>query len=370
MRTDRLRGLLDSAGPFVSLHFDDSHATHDSARQAESRWSAMHRQLKDSGVPEQLMAAVRNAVLTRAPSVGHLGRLLIAAQDRVLLDERLGVAPPATQIRVSIYPYLLPLCDSTSTQPPHVFAAVDHLGADLTVHAEHGVSVETVVGPGFPVHKPASAGWHGYADAEGSVEESARVNARTVADRITTIVDQIGAQLVFVCGEVRARTDIMSALAPRVRALVVPLAAGAHGGRAPELEFADRLAAEFARRGRAEIDAAVTKIKSELARESGAAVQGLSAVCTALREGAVATLVIGRLRGATVVVGRALTAIAADPDSLSEFGEPPRHTALADEALPFVAVATHASVVRTTDEAGLWDGVGALLRYTPHDSGA
>ncbi len=368
MRTDSARGLLDHPGPFVSLYFDDSHATHDSARQAESRWNAMHRHLKDSGVPEPLTAEMRNAVFSRTPAVGLRGRLLIAARDGVHLDERLSDAPPATQIRVSIYPYLLPLCDAAAARPPYIFAAVDHLGADLTVHAEHGESIESVVGPGFPVHKPASAGWHGYADVEGSVEESARLNARTVADRITTVADRIGAQLVFVCGEVRARTDIMSALALRVRELVVPLPAGAHGGRARELEFADRLSAEFARRGRTEIDTAVTRLKSEIARESGAAVQGLSAVCAALRDGAVATLVIDRLRGATVVVGRELTAIAADPDSLSDLGEPPCHTALADEALPYAAVAGHASIVRTVDEAGLPDGVGALLRYTPHDS--
>lgn len=90
-------------------------------------------------------------------------------------------------------------------------------------------------------------------------------------------------------------------------------------------------------------------------------------MCAALRDGDVDTLIVGRLGDATVVTGKARTAVAPDADVLSEFGEPVERVARADEALPFAAIAVGAALVRADDQIAPADGIGALLRYVATD---
>ena len=365
MNTDRLRALAGAPGPFVSLYIDDTRDTHDAEKQAAARWGAIRTNLEDSGATERVIGALERAVLHSRPAVGRRGRAVIAGGEGVLLNELLGAPPPVTVLRVSDYPYVMPLLGSGALRPPYVFAAVDHLGADITVRRDDLVARETVDGDGYPVHKPSSAGWHGYGDMQHSAEEAVRMNVRAVADRITELADQSRAELVFVCGEVRSRADVVSALPHRIAERAVPLPARATGGRADDREVAGLIDGEFARRRREAVSAVVARYEAEAGRGAGLVAQGLPAVCAALRDGAVETLIVGDLGGTTVVAGTGRTTVAPDADSLSEFGEAPSRVALADEALPFAALATDASVVCPEDGVAAPGGVGALLRY-PH----
>jgi hypothetical protein len=82
-----------------------------------------------------------------------------------------------------------------------------------------------------------------------------------------------------------------------------------------------------------------------------------------LRDGDVDTLIVGELGDATVVTGKSRSTVAPDPDALSELGEPVERVVRADEALPFIAIAVGASLVRADSRIGPVDGIGALLRY-------
>lgn len=363
MGVDRLRSFVDAPGPFVSLYFDDDRAQPDWARQAAVRWQAIRRHLEDSAVSEHVIGAVERAVLKGAPGAGRAGRAVVAGREGVLLNEQLASPPPITALRVSEYPYLLPLLDTSLWDPPYVFATVDHLGADLADHRNGAVHRETVHGQGYPVHKPATAGWHGYDDPAHMTEEAVRINARAVAERITDMVDRSGSALVFLQGEVGARSDVESFLPRRVRERVVPLAAAASGGRGTEQQAVDQIGDGRARLRRDVASTTLARLDAELGRGSGLAVTGLADVCTALRCGAVGTLVVGDVGSATVVCGRERTMIAPDADTLSEIGEPPTRVVLADEAVPFVALATDAALVRVDGTRHLADGMAALLRY-------
>ena len=108
-------------------------------------------------------------------------------------------------------------------------------------------------------------------------------------------------------------------------------------GRASSIdegEIRHLAAVEFGRRHRAEITATADRFEAEIGRGSGLAAQGLAAVCAALRDGNVDTLIVGELGDTTVVTGKALTTVAPDADALSELGEPVARVARADEALP------------------------------------
>ncbi|TDL10301.1 hypothetical protein EUA04_10380 [Mycolicibacterium obuense] len=362
MNSDRLRGLAEAPGPFVSLYVED--AVDD--RFSSARWTAIRRHLEDSGVTERTTGAVERALLNYRPGPRRRGHAIIAGAGGLLLDEPLVHPPSVTVLRVSDYPYVLPLFGVGAARPPYVVAAVDRLGADLTVHCGQHTAREVVHGEGFPVHKPASAGLNGYGDHQHSTEEAVRMNIRATVDRITELTDRSHAELIFMCGEVRSRSDVVSELPHRIATRVVALPACAGGGRVDEHEIAESIDQELDRRGNDAVDMVVARFRSERSRRCGLAVEGLPEICAALSDGAVDTLIIADLHSATVVTGDDRTVIASDASALSMFGEPARRVALADEALPFVAIATDASVVVCPEDFfSAVDGVAALLRY-PH----
>ena len=367
MESERFRPLVTAKGRFVSVYFDDSRDTADAVTRVEAIWRDVRKHLEDQGADHHVVANLEVAILHGQPVVGRQGRGVIAMRGRVLFNEPLLSPPPVTELRASDYPYILPLVERGRWRPTYVFAAVDHVGADITLHQGDAVRRETVDGGGYPVHKPVSAGWNGYGDLQHTTEEAVRMNVRAVADRLTELVDETGAEVVFVCGEVRSRTDVVSELPDRVATRVSQLHAGARGSRVNEGEIREEVEAEFERRRDVEIAEVVDRFRGERGRRSGLATEGLIAVCAALREGAVGTLIVGDLGAATVVTGEDRATVAPDADVLSELGEAVHRVVRADEALPFAAITVGASLVRVDDGITPVDGIAALLRYAPSD---
>jgi hypothetical protein len=367
MKSEQFRPLLTARPPFVSIYLNDSRDTADAGDHIAAHWLSLRGELKDKDVSEYILAGLDQAILYSRAGVGQQGRVVVAAQDGVLINTHLPSVPTESVLRVSEYPYVLPLVDADAWRPAYVFAAVDHAGGHITLHQDGDIRSETVDGGGYPVHKPATAGWNGYGDLQRTTEEAVRMNVRAVAHRLTELVDDTGAEVVFVCGEVRSRTDVVSALPARVASQVTQLHAGALGHRVGEEEMRELVSAEFQRRRLSEIDKIVDHFRSEKGRGSGLAVEGLAAVCAALREGDVDTLILGDLKGVTVVTGKNRTTVAPNSDVLSELGEAVSRVVPADEALPFAAIATGASLMRVRDDIAVADGVAALLRYVPTD---
>jgi hypothetical protein len=65
---------------------------------------------------------------------------VIATSDQVLVNEQLISPPPATVVRLSDYPYIVPLIDLKMQRPTYVFAAVDHSGADVMLYQGGAIS--------------------------------------------------------------------------------------------------------------------------------------------------------------------------------------------------------------------------------------
>jgi len=367
MQSDRLKWLVKAEGPFASVYFDDSHDTLDAVEQLEAKWSDIRRRLEELGAGPEVLGRLEEAVLHNRPAVGRRGRAVIATGDRVLVNEQLVSPPPATVVRLSDYPYVVPLIDQEMQRPTYVFAAVDHTGADVTLYHGDDVSSTSIDGGGYPVHKPVTAGWSGYGDFQHTTEEAARMNCRAVADELTRLVDQANPEVVFLCGEVRSRADVIAELPPRVAERVSQLHAGARKSGIDSEEIRELTAAEFARRRGVEMTDIADRFDAGIGRGSRLAAAGITAVSGALRDGNVDTLIVGELGEATVVTGKALTTVAPNADALSELGEPVERVARADEALPFTAIAVGASLVRADDRVAPADGVGALLRYVATD---
>ncbi|GAY16129.1 hypothetical protein [Mycobacterium sp. shizuoka-1] len=365
MHSDRFRPLVDATGPFVSIYFDDSHDTQDAAAQLDARLRDIRKHLEEQSVDAAVIGAIDSAVRGARPPVGRSGRAVIAAGDTVVLDEHLVRPPTTTVVRVSELPFLVPVVEHGMLHTTYLRVAVDHTGADISVHRLGRVSTENVDGEGYPVHKAKSGEGHEYGK-EQAVEEAIRKNIREVADRVTHLVDETGAALVFIEGEVGARTELVSALPERVADKAVLLQGGGRTEGTDEAEVHHEIGQEFLKRRLAAIDDAAQRFAA--GRGTGLAVDGVADVTAALRDGAVDTLIIGDIGDLTVVADTDLAMIAPDADTLSGLGGAPERTLRADEALPLLAVATGAALVRTDERVDPADGIGAVLRYAENSS--
>jgi len=364
MKPDRFRSLLDAKGPFVSIYFDDSHDTADAGAQLDARMRDARKHLEEQSVDAAVIEAIDAAVRAAHPPIGRSGRAVVAAGSRIVLDEHLLTPPVSTELRVSELPYLLPVITHGALHTGYLTVAVDHTGADIAVHDGRS-RTETVTGSGHPVHKAHKAETAGYGGPQGRVDEAVRKNLREVAERITHLVDETGAAVVFLAGD--ARAELAAELPERVAERSVLVRGGGRTGGTDEAEVHREIGAEFAARRQAVIDDAAARFAA--GRGTGLAVEGLADVTAALRDGAVETLIIGDLGEATLVADHdQLTLIGTDADSVSALGGSPDRVLRADEALPMLAVATGATLVRSGDGLTPADGVAAVLRYAEMSS--
>lgn len=328
MQSNRFRGLVGVTGPFVSVYFDDSHDTADAAAQLDARLRDIRKHLEDEGVGADVIEAIETAARAKHP-VGRSGRGLIAAGAKIVLDEHLIRPPAATVLRVSTLPYLVPVIEHGALHTSYLTVAVDNTGADIALAS----GTETV-------KSEDHAGPQGKAEA-------VHKNIREVADRVTHLVDETGADIVFITGEAGSRAELVSELPERVASKAVQLQGGGRTAGTDQAEVHHEMEQEFLKRRLAAIDEAAQRFNA--GRGTGLAVEGLASVTVALRDGSVDTLIIGDLGDAPVV---------------DDGGEQ-----RADEALPLLAVATHAALVRTDERINPADGVGAVLRYADPNVG-
>lgn len=329
MQADRFRDLLDSRGPFVSVYFDDAQ----SIDLVDLKWRALREQLERLGVRDSLTDEVQQAVVQWRPSSCR-GRAVVACVDGVLFNEHLLRPTATTVMRVSELPYIVPIVEYGSANPSYLLAMVDHTGADIAVQIDGSHYSE------------AAAGDTGF-----------------VVGRLVALLDATAADAVFVAGDARARAELVDALPVRVCEQVVSLPISARRGEYDFGELGWAIEAWFLNRQISAIGDAAERFGAELGRQSGLAVQGLCAVCSALRRRVVDTLIVGDIGDATVVTDQSLSAVAPNADLLVKQGVTPAKRLRADEALPLFAIASDASLVRTDERIAPADGIAAVLRH-------
>jgi peptide chain release factor subunit 1 len=382
MVSELLRPLLTTRGPFASVYFEGSHDTQDAAAHLDVRWRGLREQLVEQGAARSVTADIERAVMDLRPPIGRGGRALIAGAEGVVVNKQLLRPPAATVVRVSELPYIVPIVEHDFKYPNYLLVTVDHTGADITVHTNSTLRDETVDSGGYPVHKASGAETAGYGYPQLRTDEAACKNLRAVADRVSELVDDTTADAVFVAGEVRPRSDLLAALPDRIAERAVSLQVGARRSGHGFDEVQQDIHAQFLQQRLDVIGDVARRFEAEVGRRSGLAAEGFGAVCSALGQGAVETLIIGDIGGDTVVADEDLRIIAPNAIALAEkgaaaFGFPygpnaiavaeqgaaAAKTVRADEALPLFAVSIGASLVRTDERIAPADGVGAVLRY-------
>lgn len=368
MHADRFRHLVDATDPFVSVYFDDSHDTADAAAQLDARLRDIRKRLEDASVDNAVIEAIDAAVRAKHPPVGRSGRGLILSGTRVVLDQHLAVPPVSTIIRVSDLPYILPVVENGIPHTAYLLVAVDGTGGDIELYDNGRSGSQTVDGSGYPVHKAHKAETSGYGGPEGRVEEAVRRNIREVAEHVTKVSDDSGADVVFITGEVAARAELLAELPERVAQKAVQLQGGGRAAGTDPAEVAHEIAEEFTARRLAVVQDAVERFNA--GHGAGLAIEGLADVIAALRDGSVDTLIISDL-GETTVVADHDQLMLSGPDvaTVSDLGGSPDRVLPADEALPLLAVTCGASMVPAGGLLSPADGVAAVLRYADPNIG-
>ncbi|BDE11275.1 MULTISPECIES: baeRF2 domain-containing protein [Mycobacterium] len=336
MHAVRFRELLESSGPFVSVYYEESVGLGNGAGaiQLDHRWQGLRERLERLGADKSMTDAIKRAVLRwNRPAIRRGGRAVVVGPEGVLFNEVLLRPTDSTVVRVSELPYIVPILAHGLENPNYLLAMVDATGADISAYLGgelHSESVDGALG--------------------------------RVAARLTKLLDETLAGTTFVAGTTEARANLMAALPTSVCGQVVSLPICAPRGEYDFDELKWAAEAWFLDRQLSAVDDAVVRFDAEAGRRSGRAVQGLGAVCSALRQGTIDTLIVGDIGDAVVVADEGMTTVAPRGDD-RELGS--GRVMRADEALPLFAISAGASLVRTDERIAPTDGIAAVLRHTP-----
>jgi hypothetical protein len=362
VRAAELAELAGGRGPFATVVLATEADVDNAAQRTEVRWKTARDELAQAGAPEELLTAL-DPVLPEAHLEGD-GLALVARADGTLHVEHLATPPRTELVRWATLPSLVPVLEWRQGSPPHVVVVADREGADIVAVRRDGPDVRHEAGgEDAAISKVRAGGWSNrrYQDrAENTWER----NADDAAAKIATLAQRVGARLVIVAGDVRAVALLRDALPQEVAELVRE----ADGGRSPD-GSAPVLAAHAARL----LDEAVADdtraVLAKFAEERGQgdrAADGADETLEALAAAQVDVLLVAADDpddDRTAWFGPGPVHVSATGTGLRDLGvDEPVRGRLVDVAVR-AALGTRAGVRVVPSDAGVTDGIGAILRW-------
>ncbi len=372
MELSFIRSLYDVPGPWASVYLDATHDT-ESARDAiRIRWKDLRESLRHhiddrtlhaldaEVIDDRTLRALDGAEFERQRHPGRHGLAMFAVQGEVRYAEVMAEPLRSDLAEVSPLPHVTPLVAQRGEQIPWIRLTVDRVGADIETPANDRIQVQGTYL--YPIRKTHGGGWS-QEHLQRKAELRWRQNAREVAEQVKHFADSVGAELVVVAGDVRARRLLIDQLPERWRERVVEVD---EGSRAPG---ADPIGIERA------TNQAVADVVAQrrtavwdrfLARGGEYAAAGVAAVVAAFDRSQVGTLLLDPdgVAKTQLWVGLDLPHIALSEDDLLQLGARRIEHVRADDALIRAAAMTDAELmVVSPSESSLEEGVGAVLRY-------
>jgi hypothetical protein len=377
-----LRDLYQRPGPWASVYLDATHNTADGDQAVGLRWRGLREQLAAQGADEETLAAMDLAVnsgqaIDTVPSVGppagsgRVGLAVFATHGRVALAQPLPRPPVRESATWSRRPQTGPLVAGAAEQVRWVRAVVDRSGGTLTA-ADAGhlrIDRDVPTAERYPTHKSGQGGWSQLNFERSTVTVWDR-NVHNVVDAVTEAADRMGADVVIVAGDVRARQMLIDRLPKRMAGRVVESEAGSRAPGADPSTLDNVTAGAVARVARDRRAELLDRYRMDLSR--GRAREGVAPVSEAAWHASMDVLLLSddsQFAGSEPPLQVWIDpddprAIAPDAAVLREVGVsgPERENAVA--ALIAAAAAEDAEVV-TVDpsEQRLTDGIGAITRF-------
>jgi hypothetical protein len=226
-----LRELVGHAGPFATVYVDTDADVDDAPHRSGLHWRALRDELRRDGAPDAVLEAIDPLVPDAHLAGGALA--VVAGTAGVLHTEHFAGVPARELARWAPLPALLPLIAHRQAAVPYVLVLADRTGADLTAERAggRGAEHEAAGGERGPISRSGPGGWsqHRY---QQRAENTWEHNARDVARDVEQLVDEVGAVVVAVGGDVRAIELLRRDLPERLQHLVVTIDAtrAADGG--------------------------------------------------------------------------------------------------------------------------------------------
>jgi hypothetical protein len=360
VRAEDLASLVRGPGPFLTLYLDTRPDIENAGPMTEQRWRTLRGDLIDRGVPQEVLEHVDPVV-----SEAHLeGRCLAAvATTGGLLHAEHGPEPPPQDATWAALPSLLPIIEWRQQRPGHVLVLTDRRGADLyafkfgraDIHREAG-------GADDPLTRSGPGGWS-QRRYQQRAENTWEDNAKDVAVEVERLVDAVDARLVLVAGDVRAVQLLREALRPELGASLHEIGGGrTEDGSDDEIEVeVERLVDMWAGQSTTEL---IKWFEQERGQQDKAA-SGAADVLAALAMSQVEVLLVadGAADGRTAWFGRAPAQVDLSREDVDSLGDrDPAEASLIDVCIR-TALLTGARIAVVPAQAGVREGIGAILRW-------
>ena len=361
-----LAALAAARGPFASIYLTTEAGIDNAEQRSEQRWKALRNHLNEQGVPEAVLDEVDGLV-----PMAHLdGQTLavIANAGGVLHVEHHHDVPAADFACWRALPALAPIIEWRQSAVPYVMVLADRHGAELIAYRHAGGEAETETvdrGTDFPIRKQAQGGWsqRRYQQrAENTWEE----NAVDVSKELVRVVEDIGARLVVVAGDVRAIQLLREHLPREVDEILVQIDGGGRAADGSEELMEAEARTQVATLVASDTRALLEKFREE-AGQGDRAADGPSPVVQAVNEARVAVLLVPGFvdddSGPRGHFGAEAIPVARSDDELRVLGVDARHEAPLVDVLIRGALGTGAGVRVIPSAAAPKDGFGAILRW-------
>ena len=275
--------LLTAEGPIASVYLRAPSTSTEAEYRLETGWKNARRRLTEADTPaavlERLDATVAALAHEDAPSFA-----LFASPGLDTIVEPLDDALADDLAALDSVPRLVPILHTHQRSLPHVMVVTDRTGADIVAVVDgEATETDTVEGTDHHIHRGRFGGWS-HRRIQQRAENRWEDNARDVSDRVAELARQVGARVVTVAGDGRARQFVLEHLDHDVREITTLLEVGDPDAIA---EATVRLVADMvARDTKALLEAHGNRVGA------GTAVAGPDAVFDALTEGRVETLLV------------------------------------------------------------------------------
>jgi hypothetical protein len=353
-----LAGLFDQPGPFLSLQLTTEAKVENASPRNVARWKNVRRDLEEAGVPADLLGQIDGIV----PDAHHWGQTLgiVGNASGVLVTRSFAELPERESVwRFAPLPSVAPMIEWDQRNVAHLVVVVDRAGAEITgwVHGRRQVADEDVEhDPRDPHLRKSKPGGWSQRKFQDKAENLWEEDAERVAQRVAELYDELGARVVILSGDVRAR----ALLKEKLRADVAGRIKEAEG-EADDAEVKRLVATAVAE----DTVALIEKFKEERGQGDRAA-EGATATLRALAAAQVDTLLVANDPddARTAWFGPELpNAVAADVGSVKDMGiDNPVEGRLVDVCIR-AAFGTSAAV-RVVPAHAVPDGLSAILRFT------
>ena len=359
MQLDFLRHLYQRPLGCASVYLDITRADATAREQIALRWRAAREELAKSRVDGATLDALDELITGPA----HNARGIAAfARDGDVVFARPMPEPPRQEIaRYAPLPHLMPMLAQSPPEVPHLRVSADRAGGELVeVLGQYQTAPTRVDGEGWPVHKTSVGGWS-QNRYQRSAEEAWRENEKEFAAAVTTAAERIGAELIMLAGDTKARGLLLDHLGRPWADKVVVVEKEVPADSA---ELAQAAGKEI--RSRAEQAARERLDTFRTRRAHDRAAEGFSDVVARLRDTQVADLLLADDPSSTAKLwfGPDVTQAGTTDGEVRERGAAEPACDRADAVLVRELVLTGAELHFLPEgEAPPRDGIAALLRF-------